>query len=169
MSSTDVKTEASTEMPEPGTVDMKLEVINLPVSDVDRAKRFYQKLGWRMDGDFAVGEDFRAVQLTPPGSQCWITFGRGVTTAAPGSAQDLMLIVHDIGPARDDLISRGVEVSEIYHYESRPFHSAGTEARVPGPDPDGRSYFTWASFSDPDGNGWLLQEIRTRLPGREWT
>ena len=132
-------------------------------------QRFYQKLGWRMDGDFAVGEDFRAVQLTPPGSQCSITFGKGVTTAAPGSAQDLMLIVHDIGPARDDLISRGVEVSEIYHYESRPFHSAGTEARVPGPDPDGRSYFTWASFSDPDGNGWLLQEIKTRLPGREWT
>jgi hypothetical protein len=93
----------------------------------------------------------------------------GVTTAAPGSARDLMLVVHDIGEARDELISRGVEVSEIYHYGSRPFHSAGTDARVPGPDPDGRSYFTWASFSDPDGNGWLLQEIKTRLPGREWT
>jgi catechol 2,3-dioxygenase-like lactoylglutathione lyase family enzyme len=169
MSSTDAKTEVPTEMPEPGTIDMKLEVINLPVSDVDRAKRFYQKLGWRLDGDFAVGEDFRAVQLTPSGSQCSITFGKGVTTAAPGSVQDLMLIVHDIGTSRDDLISRGVEVSEIYHYEGRPFHSAGTEARVPGPDPDGRSYFTWASFSDPDGNGWLLQEIKTRLPGREWT
>jgi catechol 2,3-dioxygenase-like lactoylglutathione lyase family enzyme len=169
MSGTDVKTEGSTGVPEPGTIEMKLEVINLPVSDVDRAKRFYEELGWRMDGDFAVGEDFRAVQLTPPGSQCSVTFGKGVTTAAPGSAQDLMLIVHDIGEARDDLIRRGVEVSEIFHYESRPFHSAGTDARVPGPDPDGRSYFTWASFSDPDGNGWLLQEIKTRLPGREWT
>jgi catechol 2,3-dioxygenase-like lactoylglutathione lyase family enzyme len=147
---------------------MKLEVVNLPVSDVDRAKRFYQSLGWRLDGDFAVGEDFRAVQLTPVHSQCSITFGKGVTTAEPGSVQDLMLIVRDIHAARDDLIKRGVDVSDVYHYERRPFHSAGTEARVPGQDPQGRSYFTWASFSDPDGNGWLLQEIETRFPGREW-
>jgi hypothetical protein len=121
----------------------------------------------RLDGDFAVGEDVRAV-LTPPNSQSAITFGKGVTTAVPGSYQDLMLIVSDINAARDDVISRGVEVSEVYHYECRPFHSAGTEARVPGRDPQGRSYFTWAPFSDPDGNGWLLQEIQQRLPGREW-
>jgi len=166
MTATHVISEPSTQSPVAGTIDMKLEVVNLPVSDIDRAKRFYQALGWRLDGDFAVGEDFRAVQLTPPGSQCSITFGKNVTTALPGSVQDLMLIVHDIDVARDDLISRGVDVSEVYHYESRPFHSAGTEVRVPGADPQGRSYFTWASFSDPDGNGWLLQEIKTRLPGR---
>jgi catechol 2,3-dioxygenase-like lactoylglutathione lyase family enzyme len=168
MSTTDVSTETSTEVPEPATIDMKLEVVNVPVSDVDRAKRFYQSLGWRLDGDFALGDDFRTVHLTPPHSPASITFGKGVTTAEPGSFQDLILIVDDIDAAREDLVSRGVDVSEIYHYESRPFHSAGTEARVPGPDPQGRSYFTWASFSDPDGNGWLLQELKTRLPGREW-
>ncbi len=168
MSSIDTSSDTSTRAPQAGTIDMKLEVVNLPVSYVDRAKRFYQNLGWRLDGDFAVGEDFRAVQLTPPNSQASITFGKGVTTAVPGSYQDLMLIVSDIDAAREDLISRGVDVSEVYHYETRPFHSAGTEARVPGPDPEGRSYFTWASFSDPDGNGWLLQELKTRLPGREW-
>jgi catechol 2,3-dioxygenase-like lactoylglutathione lyase family enzyme len=167
MSTTDVSGQASTEGPAPATIDMKLEVVNVPVSDVDRAKRFYEILGWRLDGDFAVG-DFRAVQYTPLHSPCAITFGEGVTTAAPGSLQDLMLIVDDIEAARGDLISRGVEVSEIYHYETRPFHSAGTDARVAGRDPQGRSYFTWASFSDPDGNGWLMQEIKTRLPGREW-
>jgi catechol 2,3-dioxygenase-like lactoylglutathione lyase family enzyme len=168
VSTTDVSSETSTEVPEPATIDMKLEVVNVPVSDVDRAKRFYESLGWRLDGDFAVGEDFRAVQYTPLHSQCAITFGKGVTTASPGSLRDLMLIVDDIDAARDDLIGRGVDVSEIYHYETRPFHSAGTDARVPGADPQGRSYFTWASFSDPDGNGWLMQEIKTRLPGREW-
>ena len=145
---------------------MKLEVVNLPVSDVDRAKRFYQRLGWRLDGDFAVDENFRVVQLTPPGSGCAITFGKGVTTAAPGSVQDLMLIVDDIEAARTALVACGVEVSEVFHDEGGLFHHAGTEARVPGPDPEGRSYATWASFSDPDGNGWLLQEIKTRLPGR---
>lgn len=168
MSATDVTDQPSAEAAEPGTVKMKLEVVNLPVADVDRAKRFYTSLGWRFDGDFAVGDDFRAVQFTPPGSQCAITFGTGVTTAEPGSVQDLMLIVDDIDAARDELISRSIDVSDVYHYESRPFHSAGCEARVPGPDPQGRSYFTWASFSDPDGNGWLLQEIQQRLPGREW-
>jgi catechol 2,3-dioxygenase-like lactoylglutathione lyase family enzyme len=168
MSTTDEIRETSTEVPEPATIDMKLEVVNVPVSDIDRAKRFYGSLGWRLDGDLAVGEDFRAVQYTPLHSQCAITFGRGVTTAAPGSLQDLMLIVDDIDAARDDLIGRGVDVSEVYHYETRPFHSAGSDARVPGPDPQGRSYFTWASFKDPDGNGWLMQEIKSRLPGREW-
>ena len=139
--------------------DMKLEVVTLPVSDVDRAKRFYEDLGWRMDADIVVGEDFRVVQVTPPHSQCSIAFGKGLTTAEPGTVQRLILAVDDIDAAREGLMSRGAEVSEV-------FHLAG--GRVPGPDPQGRSYQTYASFSDPDGNAWLLQEIRTRLPGREW-
>ena len=159
MSSTDARSNTSAEMPEVGSVDMKLEVVTLPVSDVDRAKRFYQSLGWRMDADIVVSDAFRVVQLTPPHSACSISFGKGVTTGEPGSVQRLLLAVHDIDAARDDLISCGVEVSEV-------FHLAG--GRVPGPDPQGRSYQTYAAFSDPDGNGWLLQEIKTRLPGREW-
>src|SRR5688500_13994509 len=135
---------------------MKLEVVTLPVSDVDRAKSFYQSLGWRLDADFAAG-DFRAIQFTPPRSQCSIHFGKGVTTAEPGSVQRLELVVDDIDAARDDLISRGVDVSEVF--EQRP---PGLESAP------GRSYFALASFSDPDGNGWLLQEVTTRLPGREW-
>jgi catechol 2,3-dioxygenase-like lactoylglutathione lyase family enzyme len=138
---------------------MKLEVVTLPVSDVDRAKSFYESLGWRMDADIVRGDDFRVVQLTPPHSQCSISFGKGLTTAEPGTAQRLILAVDDIDTAREDLIGRGAEVSEL-------FHLAG--GRVPGPDPEGRSYQTYASFSDPDGNAWLLQEIKTRLPGREW-
>jgi catechol 2,3-dioxygenase-like lactoylglutathione lyase family enzyme len=149
----------STEIPQAGTIDMMLEVVTLPVSDVERAKRFYQSLGWRTDTDIVVGDAFRVVQLTPPHSSCSIAFGKGLTTAEPGSAQRLLLVVRDIDAARKDLISRDVEVTEV-------FHLAG--GRVPGPDPQGRSYQTYASFSDPDGNGWLLQEIRTRLPGREW-
>jgi catechol 2,3-dioxygenase-like lactoylglutathione lyase family enzyme len=129
------------------------------VSDVDRAKRFYEDLGWRMDADIVVGEDFRVVQVTPPHSQCSIAFGKGLTTAEPGTVQRLILAVDDIDAAREGLMSRGAEVSEV-------FHLAG--GRVPGPDPQGRSYQTYASFSDPDGNAWLLQEIKTRLPGREW-
>jgi catechol 2,3-dioxygenase-like lactoylglutathione lyase family enzyme len=159
MSSTDVSTGTSPESPEAGTIDMKLEVVTLPVSDVDRAKRFYQGLGWRLEVDIVVGDAFRAVHLTPPRSAASIAFGKGLTTGQPGSVQRLMLAVHDIDAAREDLISRGVEVSET-------FHLAG--GRVPGPDPQGRSYETYASFSDPDGNGWLLQEIKVRLPGREW-
>jgi catechol 2,3-dioxygenase-like lactoylglutathione lyase family enzyme len=158
MSSTDVSTDTSTEN-RVGAIDMKLEVVTLPVSDVDRAKRFYQSLEWRVDADIVVGDNFRVVQLTPPHSQCSIAFGKGLTTAEPGSAQRLLLIVSDIDLAREELLSRGVEVSEV-------FHLAG--GRVPGPDPQRRSYQTYASFSDPDGNGWLLQEITTRLPGREW-
>ena len=157
MSGTDVNTDTSTETPEVGTIDMKLEVVTLPVSDVDRAKSFYQSLGWRLDADLTGGDDFRAVQLTPPRSQCSIHFGKGITTAEPGSVQRLELVVEDIESARADLISRGVDVSEVY--EQRP---PGLES-VPG-----RSYFALASFSDPDGNGWLLQEVTTRLPGREW-
>jgi len=147
-------------------IDMKLEVVVLPVSDVDRAKRFYLDLGWRLDADFANGEYFRVVQLTPPGSPCSVIFGRNVTAAAPGSVQDLMLIVHDVELAREQLVHRGVDISPIFHDEAGIFHRAGTQGRVPGLDPQRRSYCSWASFSDPDGNGWLLQEITTRLPGR---
>ena len=144
---------------QPGTVDMNLEVVTLPVSDVDRAKDFYQNLGWRLDADIAVGDAFRVVQFTPTHSACSIAFGVGVTTGQPGSLRRLILAVSDIDAARQDLASRGVDVSG-------PFHLAG--GRVPGPDPEGRSYQTYAAFSDPDGNEFLLQEITTRLPGREW-
>jgi catechol 2,3-dioxygenase-like lactoylglutathione lyase family enzyme len=137
-------------------VDMKLEVVTVPVSDVDRAKSFYESLGWRMDIDLVVSDDLRTVQMTPPHSQCSIHFGKGLTIAEPGSLDRLFLAVEDIDAARDDLVSRGVEVSEVY------------EQRPPGFEQEGRSYFAYADFSDPDGNGWLLQEITTRLPGREW-
>ena len=160
MSSTDASSSTSTEPAELDVVDMKLEVVTLPVADVDRAKSFYQRLGWRLDADIVAGDNFRVVQFTPPHSACSVAFGKGVTTGEPGSVQRLILAVLDIDTARDALVSRGIEVSEV-------FHLAG--GRVPGPDPQGRSYQTYASFSDPDGNGWLLQEIKTRLPGREWT
>ena len=142
-----------------GTVDMNLEVVTLPVSDVDRAKDFYQNLGWRLDADIAVGDTFRVIQFTPTHSACSIAFGRGVTTGEPGSLRRLILAVPGIDAARNDLVSRGVAVSEL-------FHLAG--GRAPGQDPEGRSYQTYAAFSDPDGNEFLLQEITTRLPGREW-
>jgi catechol 2,3-dioxygenase-like lactoylglutathione lyase family enzyme len=146
---------------------MKLEVVVVPVADVDRAKDFYESaLGWRLDADFATGEGFRVVQLTPPASQCSIIFGTGITSAAPGSTQGLHLIVSDIEAARAELADRGVKVSEVFHDAAGVFHRAGTEGRVPGPDPERRSYASYVSFSDPDGNGWLLQEITTRLPGR---
>jgi catechol 2,3-dioxygenase-like lactoylglutathione lyase family enzyme len=158
MSSTDVGTPSSTEMTELSTIDMGLEVVTVPVADVDRAKRFYESLGWRVDADFAAGDDVRLVQMTPPHSQCSIHFGKGFTAMAPGSLERLYLTVKDIDAARQDLISRGVDVSEV---EEQP--------KPPGfPDSPGRSYFAYASFSDPDGNGWLLQEVTTRLPGREW-
>ena len=159
MSSIDASGATAPEMAEVGTVDMKLEVVTLAVSDVDRAKSFYQQLGWRLDADIVRGENFRAVQLTPPHSACSIAFGRGLTTAPPGSAERLILAVQDIDPAREELLRRGIEVSELFHLDG---------GRVPGPDPEGRSYQTYASFSDPDGNAWLLQEIKARLPGREW-
>jgi catechol 2,3-dioxygenase-like lactoylglutathione lyase family enzyme len=144
------------------TVDMKLEVVVIPVSDIDRAKRFYGKLGWRLDADFASGDDFRVIQFTPPGSSCSIHFGTartGVTSAVPGSAQGLYLVVSDIEAARAELVNRGVDVSEVFHRTDR----AG---RLSGPDPARRSYASLASFSDPDGNGWLIQEVTARLPGR---
>ena len=147
-------------------MDMRLEVVVLPVADVDRAKDFYKELGWRLDADFSSGPDFRVVQLTPPGSACSVIFGTGVTSAAPGSVDQLLLIVSDIQAARDEIAGRGVEISEVFHDEGGVFHHAGTVGRVPGRAPEGQSYATFASFSDPDGNGWLLQEITTRLPGR---
>ncbi len=166
MGSVDVskKTEATTEV-EP--VDMKLEVVLIGVSDVDRAKAFYQNLGWRLDADFAAG-DFHAVQMTPHNSAASIIFGKGVTSAKPGSAGNLVLAVDDLDAAREDLIARGVAVSEVFHYAGGPLNNTGANPRVDGRDPQGRSYYSFASFEDPDGNGWLLQEIQTRFPGREW-
>jgi catechol 2,3-dioxygenase-like lactoylglutathione lyase family enzyme len=147
-------------------VDVKLEVVVLPVSDVDRAKRFYAALGWREDADIAAGDAFRIVQFTPPGSACSISFGRGVTTMTPGSQQGLLLVTEDIQAVRDDLAERGVSVSEVFHGSAGRFHPDNSEVREPGPDPEGRSYQSHAVFSDPDGNGWVLQQITQRLPGR---
>jgi catechol 2,3-dioxygenase-like lactoylglutathione lyase family enzyme len=160
-------------MPNPASqttamVDTKLEAVVIPVADVERAKRFYGKLGWRLDADFAFDNGFRIVQYTPPGSPCSIQFGANVTTAAPGSARGLYLIVSDIEKARDELGARGAEVSEVFHPATpgAQFRPAGASGRVKGPAADHQSYSSFATFSDPDGNGWLLQEIRTRLPGR---
>jgi catechol 2,3-dioxygenase-like lactoylglutathione lyase family enzyme len=152
-------------------VDMKLEVVVIPVSDVDRAKEFYGRLGWRLDADFDNGNDFRVIQFTPPGSGCSVIFGKNVTAAVPSSAQGLYLIVSDIKAARDELLGRGVEIGEMFHDAGGVY--AGPDEpylfgrrRVSGQDPEHRSYRSFASFSDPDGNGWLFQEITTRLPGR---
>ena len=169
MASTDTSSGTGTPTPEADIVGFDLEVITLPVSDVDRARSFYVGLGWRLDNDTMVGDDFRAVQLTPPYSGCSIQFGTGVTNAQPGSADRMFLVVDDIDAARADLISGGAEVSDVYHYDRQPGHAGELESRVPGPDPNkSRSYFTYASFRDPDGNTWFLQEITTRLPEREW-
>lgn len=149
------------------SVDMKLEVVLLAISDVDRAKAFYESLGWRLDIDVRNG-DFRGVQITPHNSQASIIFGKGITSAKPGSEQSLLLAVDDVDAARDDLIARGVDVSEVFHYAGGPMNNTGENPRVSGRDPEGRSYFSFASFEDPDGNSWLLQEITARLPGREW-
>jgi catechol 2,3-dioxygenase-like lactoylglutathione lyase family enzyme len=145
-------------------MNMKLEVVIVPVSDVDRAKAFYEKMGFRLDIDIA-NENFRGIQFTPPGSEASIIFGKGVTSVRAGSAE-LVLAVDDLDAARDDLIGRGVNVSEVFHYAGGPFNNAVEKPRVAGRDPEGRSYFSFASFEDPDGNRWLVQEITTRLPGR---
>lgn len=153
------------------TLDMKFEIVVISVSDVDRAKQFYANLGWRLDADFAAGNDFRVIQFTPPGSACSIIFGKNVTAATPGSAQGLYLIVADIEAARDALLGRGVAISEIFH-DAGDVHTGTDEPylfgrlRVSEPDPERRSYRSFASFKDPDGNGWLLQEVTARLPGR---
>ena len=148
--------DTSTETPEVGTIDMNLEVVTVPVSDVDRAKAFYQRLGWRLDIDLVVSDDLRTVQFTPPQSGCSIHVGKGLTTAEPGSLDRVILAVRDIEAARADLVGRGLDVSEV------------SNRKPPGFDSPGNSYFLYASFSDPDGNGWLMQEITDRLPGREW-
>jgi catechol 2,3-dioxygenase-like lactoylglutathione lyase family enzyme len=149
-------------------MDMKLEVVVIGVADVDRAKAFYEKLGWRLDADFVKGDDFRVIQFTPHNSQASIIFGRGVPSPKPGSVQSLTLAVDDIEAARKDLIGRGANVSELFQYAGGPFNNTGKNPRVTGRDPQARSYFSFASFEDPDGNGYLLQEIKMRLPGREW-
>ncbi|WP_138731539.1 VOC family protein [Modestobacter excelsi] len=147
-------------------MDVKLEVVVLPVSDVDRSKEFYKNLGWREDADIVGGEDFRIVQLTPPGSACSVSFGIGVTTMTPGSQQGLLLATENIEATRAELVERGAQVSEVFHGPAGRFHPDDPSVRLPGPDPDGRSYQSHAVFSDPDGNGWVLQEITQRLPGR---
>lgn len=146
---------------------MKLEVVMLGVSDVDRAKAFYEKLGWRLDADFASGDDWRVVQMTPHNSPASIIFGKGIAAPKPGSTVNLMLAVDDVEKARADLNARGVQVGEVFHYAAGLF-APGDKARIAGRDPQGRSYYSFASFEDPDGNGWLLQEIQSRAPGREW-
>ena len=157
---------ATTEGAKVEPIDMKLEVVIIPVSDVDRAKACYEKLGFRLDIDYVANEDFRVLQFTPAGSEASIIFGKGITSAKRGSVDSLILAVNDIDAARNDLIARGVEVSEVFHNASGPFNNAVENPRVAGRDPQGRSYYSFASFEDPDGNGWLLQEITTRLPGR---
>jgi catechol 2,3-dioxygenase-like lactoylglutathione lyase family enzyme len=171
MSDNEVRSSDATGSASAARVDLKLEVVVIPVSDADRGKEFYTRLGWRLDADCPAGDDFRVIQFTPPGSACSVTFGKNVTAAAPGSAQGLYLVVSDIEAARGELLGRGVKVSEVFH-DSGAVH-AGTDEpylfgrlRVSGPDPEHRSYRSFAWFNDPDGNGWLLQEITTRLPGR---
>jgi catechol 2,3-dioxygenase-like lactoylglutathione lyase family enzyme len=168
----EIRSNAPTSDASVARVDMKFEIVVIPVSDVDRAKEFYgEQLGWRLDADFASGDDYRVIQFTPPGSGCSIIFGKNVTAAAPGSAQGLYLIVSDIEAARKELLGRGIQISQVFHDAGGVY--AGTDEpylfgrlRVSGPDPEHRSYRSFASFHDPDGNGWLFQELTTRLPGR---
>ena len=171
MTTTQLRTDNATDKAVAAKVDMKFEIVVIPVSDVDRAKEFYGRLGWRLDGDFVHGDDWRGIQFTPPGSGCSVIFGKNITAAAPGSAQGLYLIVSDIEAARKELLGRGIQISEVFHGGNGVY--SGTDEpylfgriRVKGPDPEHGSYRSFASFRDPDGNGWLLQEITTRLPGR---
>jgi catechol 2,3-dioxygenase-like lactoylglutathione lyase family enzyme len=157
--------EDGTELRTPAAVDLKLEVVVIPVADVDRAKRFYEGLGWRLDADFAHGDNWRLVQMTPPGSPCSVMFGKGFTSAEPGSLQGTFLVVADLAAARAELIRRGVGISDVFHFQG-DLLNARTVGHTPGPDPQGRSYFSFASFADPDGNRWLLQEVTARFPGR---
>jgi catechol 2,3-dioxygenase-like lactoylglutathione lyase family enzyme len=168
MSTTQLRSEPETATPRTAVVDLKLEAIVIPVADVDRAKRFYGDLGWRLDADFPFDNGFRVVQFTPPGSGCSVQFGTNITLAAPGSAMGLYLIVSDVAAARDDLVAHGVAVSEVFHAETpgAQFQPEGTSGRVSGRASESASYGSFATFSDPDGNGWLLQEVTERLPGR---
>jgi catechol 2,3-dioxygenase-like lactoylglutathione lyase family enzyme len=165
MSNTEMLREPAVETLPGDTFDMKLEVIVIPVSDVDRAKRFYGDLGWRLDLDYTAGDDYRVIQFTPPGSGCSAIFGKNVTVAAPGSAQGLHLIVSDIDAARNALLRRGIKISEPFHDAGGVFHHANAKGIVSGPNPQRKSYASYASFRDPDGNGWLLQEVTVRLTG----
>jgi catechol 2,3-dioxygenase-like lactoylglutathione lyase family enzyme len=160
MSNASVSTDTSADTPKAGTIDMKLESVPIPVADLDRSKRFYEGLGWRLDADLEFGDEIRVIQFTPTHSECSVSFGRGLIKAEPGSVQRLELVVSDIVAAREDLIDRGVEVGELFHRDESGI--------VPGPHPRRASYQTYAQFSDPDGNGWLLQEVTERLPGRVW-
>ncbi len=168
MSTSEVRSKEATSDARVARVDLKLEAVVIPVSDADRAKQFYGALGWRLDADFRFDNGFRVVQFTPPGSGCSVQFGTNITSAGPGSAQGLYLVVSDIEAARDELVHRGVEVSDVFHAGTpgAQFQPDGTRGRVSGPAPDHATYGSFATFSDPDGNGWLLQEITTRLPGR---
>ena len=165
MSSTQTMNEPAAGTAPTATVDLKVEVVVIPVADVDRAKRFYEGLGWRLDGDFAHGDEWRLVQLTPPGSPCSIMIGKGFTAAVPGSVQGTFLVVDDLDGARAQLIGRGVDVSEVFHFQG-DLLNARSNGQTAGRDPKGRSYFSFASFNDPDGNRWLLQEVTARFPGR---
>jgi catechol 2,3-dioxygenase-like lactoylglutathione lyase family enzyme len=171
MDSNPERKQTATDAAKTRMVDMKLEVVVIPVSDAERAKQFYGGLGWRLDADFASGDDYRVIQFTPPGSGCSVIFGKNVTAAQPGSAKGLYLIVADVVAARDELRARGVEVSEIFHDAGGVYIGPDEpylfgRIRANGPDPERRSYRSFASFNDPDGNGWLFQEVTTRLPGR---
>jgi catechol 2,3-dioxygenase-like lactoylglutathione lyase family enzyme len=169
MSTKQLTNDAAAQAPKAAAVAMRLEAVVVPVADVDRANRFYQRLGWRVDADVSGGDDYRLVHLTPPASKASILFGQGVTSAPPGSLDSLVLAVDDIDAARNELRTRGVDVSELFHDAGggpAGGFIADTEAGATGPDPGRRSYATYASFSDPDGNRWLLQEITERAPGR---
>src|SRR5579863_1561322 len=168
MSTSEARTNDAPRGAHPGSADLKLEVVVIPVSDVHRSKDFYQRLGWRLDADFPFDNGFRVVQFTPPGSGCSVQFGTKMTSAAPGSARGLYLIVSDIQAARAELAARGANVSEVFHagIPGAQFQPDGAAGRVSGPAPDDASYRSFATFSDPDGNGWLVQEVTTRLPGR---
>jgi catechol 2,3-dioxygenase-like lactoylglutathione lyase family enzyme len=165
MNIAEMRREPTVEPLRAGMIDMKLEVVVIPVSDVDRAKRFYGDLGWRLDIDYTAGDDFRVIQFTPPGSGCSVIFGKNVTTAAPGSVKGVHLIVSDIQAARDELLRRGIKISEPFHDAGGIFHHAGGKGLVSGPNPQRKSYASYASFSDPDGNGWVFQEVTARLTG----
>jgi catechol 2,3-dioxygenase-like lactoylglutathione lyase family enzyme len=168
MSATQISNERAGQIPSPATTDLKLEVVVIPVSDVDRAKRFYSSLGWRLDADFAFDNGFRAVQFTPPGSACSIQFGTKITSAAPGSAKGNYLVVSDIEAAHEELVARGAKPNGVFHAEAAgaQFQTDGTSGRVSGPAPDHATYRSFDTFTDPDGNAWLLQEVTDRLPGR---
>jgi len=165
MGTTQVSTEHATRITSAAMIDTKIEVVVIPVADVDRTKRFYEGLGWRLDADFTNGKDWRLVQMTPPGSPCSVMFGKGFTPAVPGSVQGTFLVVDNLDSTRAELAGHGVDVSEVFHFEGDRL-VVDARGRTPGRDPQGRSYLSFASFSDPDGNGWLLQEVNGRLPGR---